>query len=210
MYTLFHVELPRKSSSLKLNIKSLGLRDISLRFEEGLLISATYNISCMVFCKCSDLALSLMFHPREWAQCEISQLSRTPLVTHRKRALQSKKGSQWMSLNNQSKRKSDDELAIKWLHSKQRRYEKKTSGSRIKGKRKGWGRLWEIFSCRSIMLHSFSFISCDGYMPSIATAGERAGDRAEMSAAECIEFIQSGELLENKSGKEREAEKLPD
>lgn len=43
MYILFHVELPRKSSSLKLKIKSLGLRDISLRFEEGLLISATYN-----------------------------------------------------------------------------------------------------------------------------------------------------------------------
>lgn len=39
-------------------------------------------------------------------------------------------------------------------------------------------------------------------MLSNAAAPERAGDRAEMSTTECIEFLQSGELAENKSVRE--------
>lgn len=133
-----------------------------------------------------------MFHPREWAECDISQLSWTPLATGGTRALQPRKGSQWKSLNDQPKRRSDDALAIKWLHWRQGRYEK-TGGRRIKEEGKE-----EIFHYCSFIP---SIFTRDGCM--LSNAAESAGDREDMSTPKCIDFLQSGKLLENKSGWER-------
>lgn len=76
---------------------------ISASFSEDLLRSTTYKISRAVFSKCSDLAFVQMIHPREWAQCDISQLSRTPSANAGTRALESRKGSQGKPLKNQLK-----------------------------------------------------------------------------------------------------------
>lgn len=156
--------------------------------------SATYKINCMVFCESSDLVFAQMFHPREWAQCEISQLSRTPLVTAGTRALQPRKGSQWKSLDNQSERKREDVLAIKWLHSRQGRYQK-TSGSRKKegGEQAGY---FEKYSPTAL-----SFFNLSVFYPMMVAHClmlPKALVTEEMSTMECIDFIQTRELLQNK------------
>lgn len=91
-------------------------------------------------------------------------------------------------------------LAIKWLHSRHRRYEK-TGGSRIKEGGKGEGG-FETYSSTalSFFIPSIFFFTRDGCMPS--NAAESAGDREEISTTECIDSIQSGELQENKSERE--------
>lgn len=60
----------------------------------------------------------------------------------------------------------------------------------------------EIFSCCSFIPHFFIlFHSVFQFsVASNAAVHESASDRDEMSTTECIEFLQSGELSENKGG----------